>query len=268
MIANSMQHTIGCASDKSAIRQAFSKAANTYDQHAEFQRQVGHLLLEKLPCNLSGEVIVDLGCGTGYFSQQLLARGAEVICVDISPQMLLKAQQRCGNANIHYVCMDAESLCLPAKSVDYVFSSLALQWCHRLETPFAQIRRVLKPNGQALFATLMEGSLHELKTAWRKVDQYQHVNHFHSHIQVKIALAQAECERYHLNWPNITMWYPSAFELMRDLKGIGANHVSGRASGLTSRRTLLELEQAYQEVRNDKGLLPATYHLCLGVIYR
>lgn len=253
---------------KQAVRKAFDKAADSYDHHAQFQRKVGSLLMDMLPRNLSGKVIVDLGCGTGYFSEQLAARGAEVICVDLSSQMLEKARQRCGEQNVSYVCMDAESLSLSDCSVDYVFSSLALQWCHELEKPFHQIRRVLKPDGQALFTTLIEGSLFELESSWRKVDKHQHINRFHSTIQVKIALAQAECDRYHLKSTHMTMWYPSAFELMKDLKGIGANHVSGRSGGLTARRTLLDVEQAYQEIKNDEGLLPATYHVCLGVIYR
>lgn len=35
--------------DKLAIAQAFGKAAKSYDQHAAFQREVGHKLLDKLP---------------------------------------------------------------------------------------------------------------------------------------------------------------------------------------------------------------------------
>ncbi|ARP38662.1 Malonyl-[acyl-carrier protein] O-methyltransferase [Vibrio syngnathi] len=58
--------------DKSAIAEAFGKAATTYDRHAEFQRDVGHRLLDKLPNDLSGLKVLDLGCGTGYFSQQLV----------------------------------------------------------------------------------------------------------------------------------------------------------------------------------------------------
>jgi malonyl-CoA O-methyltransferase len=37
-----------------AIAEAFSKAAHGYDQHAQFQRDVGNELLKYLPQNLSG----------------------------------------------------------------------------------------------------------------------------------------------------------------------------------------------------------------------
>lgn len=53
--------------DKEAIASSFGKAADTYDKHAAFQRDVGHRLLEKLPSDLTNKRVLDLGCGTGYF---------------------------------------------------------------------------------------------------------------------------------------------------------------------------------------------------------
>jgi len=55
---------------------------------------------------------------------------------------------------------------------------------------------------------------------------------------------------------------------MRDLKGIGANHIHSRSQGLTGRRALIQVEQAYERFRSQQGSLPATYQVCLGVIYR
>jgi len=252
--------------EKSAIAQAFSRAANSYDQHAEFQRDVGHRLLELLPKSLTGKVVLDLGCGTGYFSRLLQDRGAQVICADLSQAMLSQAQRRCGDKGMTYLLADAESLPLESDSVDFVFSSLALQWCSTLSAPLSEIRRVTKPLGQAVFSTLLDGSLCELKRSWSKIDSHQHVIDFVTLSDVKIALAQSKCDEHHLNLPEITVWYSSALSLMKDLKGIGAGHVSGRSQGLTSRRTLLNVEKQYQTFKNHQGLLPATYQVCLGVI--
>lgn len=253
--------------DKKAIATSFGKAAETYDKHAAFQRDVGHRLLAKLPHDLSGKRILDLGCGTGYFSSLLLGRGAEVVCADISQEMLNKAEQRCANERASYVLADAENMPFDSGSFDYVFSSLALQWCCDLSHPLKEMRRVLKENGQGLFSTLVDGSLYELRESWKKIDAYQHVNDFITINQVKIALAQALCQNHHLDLTSITVWYDSAFSVMRDLKGIGATHVSGRSPALTSRRTLLHVEREYQKFKNNKGLLPATYQVCFGVIH-
>ncbi|MCW8334828.1 malonyl-ACP O-methyltransferase BioC [Vibrio sp. SCSIO 43135] len=252
--------------DKRLIAESFGKAAAGYDQHAAFQRDVGHRLLTLLPEDLSGTTVVDLGCGTGYFSEQLLAKGAEVICIDLSSQMLEQANQRCGSEKVQYVLADAECLPLADNSVDFVFSSLALQWCTDLAVPLAEIKRIVKPKGRGVFSTLLDGSLNELKQAWREVDSYQHVNDFMTSNQVKIALAQSHCTNHHLNLTPITVWYDTAFSVMRDLKGIGANHVSGRSHGLTSRRSLIQVERAYQVYKNQQNKLPATYQVCFGAI--
>ncbi|NVD06364.1 malonyl-ACP O-methyltransferase BioC [Vibrio sp. JPW-9-11-11] len=254
-------------SDKQPIADAFGRAARTYDNHAAFQREVGERLLSKMPQDLSGKVVLDLGCGTGYFSEALLLRGAEVISFDLSSEMLSVAKERCGDNAVCYVQGDAEALPLRNDSVDYVFSSLALQWCADFSNPLKEVRRVVKEGGEAYVSTLLDGSLYELKQAWRKIDAYQHVNQFTSLNQIKIALAQSECDTHQLDLPAITVWYASAFALMRDLKGIGATHVNGRSQGLTSRRVLLGVEREYQTYRNHQGLLPATYQVCLGVIH-
>ncbi|HAV6899066.1 malonyl-ACP O-methyltransferase BioC [Vibrio sp. IRLE0018] len=252
--------------DKLAIAQAFGKAAKTYDQHAAFQRDVGHRLLAKLPEDLSGWRVLDLGCGTGYFSQQLQQRGARVVCADLSIEMLAQSAARCGEENVAYRLADAESLPFSDNEFDAVFSSLALQWCDDLSVPLREMNRVTKPQGQILFSTLLDGSLKELKHAWAKIDTYQHVNRFISTNQVKIALAQSHSHNHHLDLTDITVWYESAFAVMRDLKGIGANHVSGRSHGLTTRQALRSVEQEYQTFQNHLGQVPASYKVCLGVI--
>ncbi|WP_070963024.1 malonyl-ACP O-methyltransferase BioC [Vibrio sonorensis] len=252
--------------DKQKIADSFSKAAMTYDQHAAFQRDVGTRLLNLLPANLKGKQVLDLGCGTGYFSQLLRERGAIVTCLDLSPIMLEVAKSRCGEVGVSYQVGDAEQLPFDSDSFDMVFSSLALQWCDDLSVPLKEIKRVVKPQGRAGFATLLDGSLAELKQAWGKIDTYQHVNEFVSFNQVKVALAQSGCHSHHLDLPTMVVWYPTAISLMRDLKGIGANHVSERSPKPLCRNSLKKIEQEYLGYANQQGLLPATYQVCMGVI--
>lgn len=77
--------------DKSAIAQAFGKAAAHYDQHAAFQRDVGLRLLQKMPSCLKGLRVLDLGCGTGYFSA-CCASGERKWCAPISHSPCLSKQ--------------------------------------------------------------------------------------------------------------------------------------------------------------------------------
>ncbi|KHT62702.1 biotin synthase [Photobacterium gaetbulicola] len=253
--------------DKQAIADAFGKAAKHYDQSAAFQRQVGHHLLAKLPSfNVAGSQVLDLGCGTGYFSQQLQKRGMQVCATDLSSKMLEQARLRCGGL-VRYVEGDAECLPMPDNLFDFAFTSLALQWCDDLSVPLRELRRVVKPGGQIVFSTLVQGSLYELSHAWKQVDQYQHVNQFLSQKAIKLALAQAGCTEVDLEFQPITMYYRSAVDLMKDLKGIGATHIhQGRKAGLAGRKTFKALESAYDEFRHEDNQLPATYQVCFGVI--
>ena len=251
---------------KEAIAEAFGKAAQNYDRHAQFQRDVGTMLLAGMPQDLTGVKALDIGCGTGYFSELLSERGAEVTAADLSVEMLEQAQVRCGNKVASYQQADAEALPFADSTFDLVFSSLALQWCQDLSVPLRELKRVTRGGGKIVFSTLMDGSLSELKQAWSKIDAHQHVNQFLTEKQIKIALAQSGAHKHHLDLRPIKLWYPSSFDLMKDLKGIGANHVSGRSHGLTGRRALLSVEREYQIFKNEKGLLPATYQVCLGAI--
>ncbi|GAB5447250.1 magnesium protoporphyrin IX methyltransferase [Gymnodinialimonas sp.] len=52
------------------------------------------VMLSALPEDLSGRRVLDAGCGTGAMSEILAARGAEVVAIDISPQLIDIAQKR------------------------------------------------------------------------------------------------------------------------------------------------------------------------------
>jgi magnesium-protoporphyrin O-methyltransferase len=52
------------------------------------------IMLGQLPQDLTGARVLDAGCGTGMMTAELAARGADVVAVDISPQLISIAQQR------------------------------------------------------------------------------------------------------------------------------------------------------------------------------
>jgi magnesium-protoporphyrin O-methyltransferase len=51
-------------------------------------------LLSRMPADLSGARVLDAGCGAGQMTQELAARGAEVVAVDISQQLVDIAARR------------------------------------------------------------------------------------------------------------------------------------------------------------------------------
>ncbi|HPE70600.1 MAG TPA: methyltransferase domain-containing protein, partial [Candidatus Competibacter sp.] len=168
--------------DRHRLRQAFERAAASYDQAAFLQREIGGRLLERLDLiKLKPESIVDVGCGTGAITAALLKkyRKARVIGLELAPAMVAAARRRAPwLRTLHGVVGEAEALPLATASCDLIFSNLALQWALDLDRVFAEFQRVLKPGGVLLFSTLGPDTLLELRRAWAAADSYHHVNAF------------------------------------------------------------------------------------------
>lgn len=61
------------------------------------------IMLDRLPQDLNGARVLDAGCGTGLMTAELAARGADVVAVDISPQLIAIAENRLDTALQHKV---------------------------------------------------------------------------------------------------------------------------------------------------------------------
>ena len=250
--------------DKARIRQSFSAASITYDNVAGLQRTVGKELLHVIEeTHLTG-TLLDLGCGTGFLTAELLAHSNHetTIALDIALSMLQTTQAKLTDkCNISYICADAEQLPFAAQSIDNVISNLALQWCGNLESVFTDIKRALKPDGHLVFSTFGPQTLRELKSAWAKVDNYNHVNTFYSETQLKQFLQQAGFKNSQIKSELYTSRYDSVWTLMQELKQLGAHHViAGRNKEITTKTVMQQMIAAYEQHR-VRGQIPATYEV-------
>ena len=119
--------------------------------------------------DIRGKTVLEYGCGDGPNLIVLSRRGARVIGVDISPEMLALAKQRiianrCGETEL--VLASAHALPLPDSSVDVIFGISIL---HHLDLEMAsgEVHRVLKKDGRAIFLEPLRNS--RLLTQMRKV---------------------------------------------------------------------------------------------------
>lgn len=256
------------ALDKRKVAQSFSRAAESYDLVARLQRDVGATLLkhmhnhQNLSVNADQLNILDLGCGTGFFSKALrsLWPTANIISLDIASGMLRYAQDQHG-CMAHWLCADAERLPLKTGSIDLIFSSLAVQWCDDLTQLFYELHRALKPDGRLLLSTLGPETLHELKAAWRQADQYVHVNYFPPATDVRAALEKNKFATLFWCVDYKVLYYEKLVGLTRELKALGAHNVNrGKPEGLTGRQKIEVLKNAYEHFRVAAGL-PATYEV-------
>jgi len=113
-----------------------------YAYHAAFVPALGAGILEKL-APVAGERILDLGCGDGSLTEQLIQRGARVVGVDASPDMVAAARARGIDAQV----MDATQLTFEAE-FDAVFSNAVLHWIHDQDAVLAGVARALVWGGR------------------------------------------------------------------------------------------------------------------------
>ena len=254
--------------DKSLARRSFASAAESYDQAAVLQREVGRRLLQRLELvKIQPGRILDLGSGTGHCIPDLFARykKTDVVALDIALPMLRHARRR-GRwlRKPRCVCADAERLPFADSQFDLVFSNLMLQWCVDLDVVFAELQRVLRPGGLLLFTSFGPDTLHELRASWGQVDGYNHVNAFQDMHDVGDALLQARFSDPVMDVERLTVTYPDVWRLMRELKQIGAHNVTaGRPRGLTGKAHMQRLVEAYEHYRNN-DVLPASYEIVNG----
>ena len=95
-------------------------------------------------------VVLELGCGIGYFTSELIHSGAEIVAIDVSPDLLEIAKTQHSARNVRYEIQNAYAMTYPDAMFDSVIGSSVL---HHLEIKAAlhEIHRVLKPDGAIYF---------------------------------------------------------------------------------------------------------------------
>ena len=260
--------------DTRQVQRAFSRAAKGYDAAAQLQHAVEARLLEMLDYrddpvlrHAAPQVVVDLGCGPGRAAAAMQRRWpkARVLALDLALPMLRESRSNSNPWRLfarrpQAVCADARALPLAENSVDVLFSNLCLQWVEDLDAVFAGFRRVLKPQGLLLLSTFGPDTLWELREAFARADDTPHVSPFADIAGVGDALMRAGFLQPVLDREVETTTYPDLAALMRELRALGAtNALAARRHTLTGRARFAAAERAYEPLRGNDGLLPATW---------
>ncbi|MBI4852127.1 MAG: class I SAM-dependent methyltransferase [Acidobacteria bacterium] len=144
----------------------FNEIANQWDEMrtSYFSCQVREKAFELAHLE-KGKIAADIGAGTGFITEGLLANNLNVIALDQSEEMLSSMQKKfSGYDNIEYKLGSYDQLPIEDSTVDYVFASMFL---HHVEEPLVAIKemaRILRPGGKLIIADAEEHPFEFLKT--------------------------------------------------------------------------------------------------------
>jgi 2-polyprenyl-3-methyl-5-hydroxy-6-metoxy-1,4-benzoquinol methylase len=99
----------------------------------------------------AGMKVLELGCGTGYFTQELAKTGAAITAIDISPDLLELARGNVPAPNVTFAVENAYATRFGDGWFDTVVGISVLHHLD-IELGLAEIARVLKPAGTICFS--------------------------------------------------------------------------------------------------------------------
>lgn len=137
-----------------AIAEDYARNVDAAPYNALYERPA---MLRLLP-EVAGMRILDAGCGSGWYAEQLLARGARVDAIDASASMVEFARRRlAANQSAARLTLQVADLGSTLPFEDSIFggaiSPLVLHYMSDWRPALREIRRVLEPGGWLQLST-------------------------------------------------------------------------------------------------------------------
>jgi malonyl-CoA O-methyltransferase len=242
----------------SRIADQFSNAANTYSEYAIVQQQAAQQLLQWAAPLLPNTIYtaVDIGCGTGFVTQQLLLHypTISIEAIDIAPGMLNAAQQALENrSNIKWTLADGETY-QPNVTADLAISGMCFQWFEHLPTALIHW---LEQCSTLCFSILLESSFEHWKNAHSIARQPCGLRQLPSQTELLSAIDMVQehfkqnalCKGIDIHMQTITIEQPcsNGLEFAWSLRGIGADTPKYGHKPAKLTKVLKQLEQPFSE---------------------
>lgn len=248
--------------NKLKVRSNFDSAAQSYDLYAGPQKLISERLAERIlravPPTSRPIKILEIGCGTGFLTEQLLPffPNAEIVVSDVSESMVKACKEKFADSKITPLVMDGELPSFKESSFDLIVSSLTLQWFGSTQSSLAELGKLLRPGGQIFFSTLGERSFQEIREIYHKFS----LRSGFQQLETLDGLNDLMPDNCHscMEEEELPYYYTSAISFMRSIKQIGASTPVASYVPL-SLRSLKLLIQA------TKGPCALTYHVLYGV---
>jgi SAM-dependent methyltransferase len=251
--------------DRALLRQRRHRAAPAASGHDFLIARAAEDLIERLTMvRRRFPIALNLGAHHGLLGARLQSLpGVEVV---IQMEVARGLLWQCSGLRVQ---ADEEALPFRSQALDLVVSALVLQLVNDLPGTLVQIRHALKPDGLLLAAVLGGATLHELRTAFFLAEEEveggasPRVAPFADVRELGALLLRAGFALPVVDAQTVTVTYPDALALMRELKAAGAgNALQARRRRPLRRTTLLRAAEHYADRFGlPNGRVPATFEV-------
>ena len=258
---------------KLEVCNSFNRAANSYEGAARVQNTIGEQLFARLSLlKIQPKYILDLGCGSGLFTQKLKERypKAQIIGLDLARAMLqISKDKQSWLKKWGLVNADMHRLPFADSQFDLVFSNQVLHWSDNMQKLFAEVYRVMNKEACFMFSTLGPDTFKELRQAFAELDDNTHVNDFlDMHDLGDMMLANNFVDSV-VDMDMLTAHYPSTMSLLQSLKQQGVKNISAnRRKSLVGKRFYKDLQLSMQKFTTLDNMQPLTYEVVYGHAWR
>jgi malonyl-ACP O-methyltransferase BioC len=149
--------------DTQSLSHYFSRSASSYHRHAELQREIARVLAERFLGEFQPQSILELGCGTGFLTRQLIDRfpDAPIDAIDISGEMIRLAQHMLPSPRVRWQVADMNQF-QSDRTYELIASSTALHRGNPIDGLIERVSDHLCPGGKLVAAVMSAGTLSEL----------------------------------------------------------------------------------------------------------
>jgi len=214
--------------------------------------------------------VLDLGSSRAYVSKHLTKEAVKKIyLLDMSDKELGQAEMPEQGIEVAKINVDEEEgLPFENESLDLVYSNLSMHWVNDLPKLFHEVQRCLKKDCAFIGSMFAGDTLHELRVSLQ-LAELERIGGISAHISPMTTaqdigglLNSCGFNMLTLDLDEMTIAYPSIFELMYDLKDMGESNCLWNRSFNLSTDKLLATQSIYQELygNTDKSI-PATYQI-------
>ncbi len=206
------------------IQKRFNRASGSYDKCCAFHSVAADGIIKKIDRRNNYGRILEVGHGTGLLTEKLskIIRSQNIYAIDFSDGMAKILRDKKINCNI--IQADCQKLPFEDSYFDLIVSNFTYQWVPNLSVAFKEANRVLKKNGQVIINMFGRNTFKELFYALTQVGMAnEFILRLRTYEEIKTIINKEDFGKVNICVEEKKVYYPSAQEMLRWIKNIGAN---------------------------------------------